>query len=89
MSEIMTIKPTLHFIFTNESKFGVRNLFAGIVPTIVCISESATVIFLGFFKNFEPLGLSQDDVWEIRKILIVDWSLQISSVSPDFVYFSV
>jgi hypothetical protein len=48
---------------------------------LLCISESATVIFLGFFKNFEPLGLSQDDVWEIRKILIVDWSLQISSVS--------
>jgi hypothetical protein len=31
MSEIMTIKPRLHFIFPNESKFGVRNLFAGIV----------------------------------------------------------
>jgi hypothetical protein len=32
MSEIMTIKPRLHFIFPNDSKFGVRNLFAGIVP---------------------------------------------------------
>jgi hypothetical protein len=31
MSEIMTIKPRLHFIFPNDSKFGVRNLFAGIV----------------------------------------------------------
>jgi hypothetical protein len=31
MSEIMTIKPRLHFIFPNDSKFGVRNLFAAIV----------------------------------------------------------
>jgi hypothetical protein len=25
MSEIITIKPRLHFIFPNDSKFGVRN----------------------------------------------------------------
>jgi hypothetical protein len=31
MSEIMTIKPRLHFIVPNDSKFGVGNLFAGIV----------------------------------------------------------
>jgi hypothetical protein len=31
MSEIMTMKPRLHFIFLNNSRFGVRNLFAGIV----------------------------------------------------------
>jgi hypothetical protein len=31
MSLIITIKPRLHFIFPNDSKFGVRNLFAAIV----------------------------------------------------------
>jgi hypothetical protein len=31
MSEIMTMKPRLHLIFSNDNKFGVRNLFAGIV----------------------------------------------------------
>jgi hypothetical protein len=32
MSEIMTIKPRLHFIFQNDSKLDGRNLFADIVP---------------------------------------------------------
>jgi hypothetical protein len=39
MSEIVTIKPRLHFLFPNDGKFGVRNLFAGIVRFIDVFSN--------------------------------------------------
>jgi hypothetical protein len=49
MSEIMTMKPRPHFIFPKDSKFGVRNLFAG----IVCTRQSKESLCLGNAEKFQ------------------------------------
>jgi hypothetical protein len=55
MSEIMTIKPGLHFIFPNDSKFGVRNLFSGIVRGSILKDVSATKeLFTRMSHNILP-----------------------------------
>jgi hypothetical protein len=51
MSEIMAIKPTLHFIFPNDSKFGVRNLFAGITSTARDIGWKISFFISQFFTG--------------------------------------
>jgi hypothetical protein len=72
MSEIMTIKPTLHFIFPNDSNVGVRNLFAGIVPRGIPIGWKISVFIYQFFTGLSLRLRADISIVKIHERLKLD-----------------